>query len=69
MIRQIPARYALMVRGGMSPVIARLPMAWTDPAYRWARPTGKATAVLTTAAEVRSLVDDANRSVDSCAFC
>jgi type IV secretory pathway TraG/TraD family ATPase VirD4 len=37
MIRQLPARYALIVRGGMSPVIARLPMAWNDPAYRRAR--------------------------------
>jgi len=37
MIRQLPARYALIVRGGMSPVIARLPMAWTDPAYKRAR--------------------------------
>jgi type IV secretion system protein VirD4 len=40
MIRQLPARYALIVRGGMSPVIARLPMAWTDPAYRRARHAG-----------------------------
>jgi type IV secretion system protein VirD4 len=37
MIRQLPARYALIVRGGMSPVIARLPMAWTDPAYKRTR--------------------------------
>jgi type IV secretion system protein VirD4 len=37
MIRQLPARYALIVRGGMSPVIARLPMAWTDAAYKRAR--------------------------------
>jgi len=37
MIRQLPARYALIVRGGMSPVIARLPMAWTDPACKRAR--------------------------------
>ena len=42
MIRQLPARYALIVRGGMSPVIARLPMAWTDPAYRRARRAGRA---------------------------
>jgi type IV secretion system protein VirD4 len=37
MIRQLPARQALIVRGGMSPVIARLPMAWNDPAYKRAR--------------------------------
>src|SRR5258708_8008980 len=37
MIRQLPARTALAIRGGTSPVIARLPMAWNDPAYRRAR--------------------------------
>ena len=42
MIRQLPARYALIVRGGMSPVIARLPMAWSDPAYKRARRAGRA---------------------------
>ena len=40
MIRQLPGRYALLLRGGMSPVIARLPMAWTDPAYKRARRAG-----------------------------
>jgi hypothetical protein len=34
MIRQLPARRALVVRGGHSPVIARLPMCWKNPAYR-----------------------------------
>jgi type IV secretion system protein VirD4 len=57
MIRQLPARYALIVRGGMSPVIARLPMAWTDPAYRRARRTGHATATLT-ATDSTPLLDD-----------
>jgi type IV secretion system protein VirD4 len=37
MIRQLPARRALVIRGGLSPVIARLPMGWNDPAYRAAR--------------------------------
>ena len=46
MIRQLPARYALVVRGGMSPVIARLPMAWKDPAYRRARRNRNAVADL-----------------------
>jgi type IV secretion system protein VirD4 len=59
MIRQLPARYALMVRGGMSPVIARLPMAWTDPTYKRARRAGHATAALTTVAELGTLADDA----------
>jgi type IV secretory pathway TraG/TraD family ATPase VirD4 len=37
MIRQLPAGRALVVRGGHSPVIARLPMCWKNPAYRAAR--------------------------------
>jgi hypothetical protein len=44
MIRQLPARYALIVRGGVSPVIARLPMAWTDPAYKRARRAARTTS-------------------------
>jgi type IV secretion system protein VirD4 len=49
MIRQLPAGYALIIRGGMSPVIARLPMAWNDPACRRARRTGHAATVRATA--------------------
>jgi type IV secretion system protein VirD4 len=37
MIRQLPPRRALVIRGGLAPVIAKLPMAWNDPAYRAAR--------------------------------
>ena len=44
MIRQLPAGYALVVRGGHSPVIARLPMCWKDPHYLAARRAGKAIA-------------------------
>ena len=40
MIRQLPARFALVVRGGLSPVVARLPMAWKDRAYKKARRGG-----------------------------
>ena len=40
MIRQMPARFALVVRGGLAPVVARLPMAWKDPAYKKARRGG-----------------------------
>src|SRR5216683_1251913 len=58
MIRQLPARYALIVRGGMSPVIARLPMAWTDPVYQRARRAGQTAAVLTSAAEPGALIED-----------
>jgi type IV secretory pathway TraG/TraD family ATPase VirD4 len=37
MIRQLPAGHALVVRGGHSPVIARLHMCWKDPLYRSVR--------------------------------
>jgi type IV secretion system protein VirD4 len=40
MIRQLPDRYALVVRGGLSPVIARLPMAWKDRLYKRAKRHG-----------------------------
>ena len=47
MIRQLPAGFALVIRGGCAPVIARLPRAWRNPAYRRARhhaPAGPARA-------------------------
>jgi hypothetical protein len=37
MIRQLPAGFALVIRGGCAPVIARLPRAWKNPAFRRAR--------------------------------
>jgi type IV secretory pathway TraG/TraD family ATPase VirD4 len=37
MVRQLPGQHALIIRGGMSPVIARLPLAWKDRLYRHAR--------------------------------
>ena len=54
MIRQLPERRALVIRGGMSPVITRLPMAWNDPAYRKARRDNWAAALASTpeAAEI-----------------
>ena len=42
MIRQLPAGFALIIRGGCAPVIARLPRAWKNPAYRRA---GQAPAI------------------------
>ena len=42
MIRQLPAGFALVIRGGCAPVIARLPRAWKNPAYRRARRLGRA---------------------------
>ena len=44
MIRQLPAGFALVIRGGYAPVIARLPRAWNNPAYRRARRHGLAPA-------------------------
>ena len=46
MIRQLPPGYALVIRGGHSPVIARLPMCWNDRLYQAARHAGEATACL-----------------------
>jgi type IV secretion system protein VirD4 len=42
MIRQLPAGFALIIRGGCAPVIARLPRAWNRLAYRRARRLGQA---------------------------
>ena len=44
MIRQLPAGFALVIRGGCAPVIARLPRAWKNHAYRRARRLGPAPA-------------------------
>ena len=49
MIRQLPSGFALVIRGGCAPVIARLPRGWNNPAYKKARRRGHATAALTPA--------------------
>ena len=49
MIRQLPPKFALVIRGGAAPVIARLPAAWHDRAYRRARRRGQHLAALTPA--------------------
>ena len=49
-IRQLPAGFALVIRGGCAPVIARLPRAWKNPAYRRARRRGQAAGRLAEAA-------------------
>jgi type IV secretion system protein VirD4 len=46
MIRQLPRGYALVIRGGYAPVIARLPMVWKDSLYRRAHRAGQAIAGL-----------------------
>jgi len=51
MIRQLPGGHALVIRGGYSPVIARLGVAWKDPAYKAACRAGTAIARLSPAAE------------------
>jgi type IV secretory pathway TraG/TraD family ATPase VirD4 len=55
MIRQLPAAFALVIRSNCAPVIARLPQAWRNPAYRRARRYGQvpwpATAELPAAEE------------------
>ena len=47
MIRRIPRRRALILRGDCAPVITHLPMVWNDWRYRWARLQGRAVADLT----------------------
>ena len=52
-----------MIRGGCSPVIARLPRAWNDPAYRRARRRGRAIAALTPGTGRRAARSPAPRRV------
>jgi hypothetical protein len=40
-IRQLPAGFALVIRGGCAPVLARLPRAWKNPPNRRARRLGQ----------------------------
>jgi hypothetical protein len=40
MIRELPGQFALVVRGGLAPVITKLPMAWKDRLYKRARRQG-----------------------------
>jgi type IV secretory pathway TraG/TraD family ATPase VirD4 len=46
MVRQLPPGFALVIRGGCSPVITRLPRVWNDPAYRRALRHGRAAVVV-----------------------
>jgi hypothetical protein len=46
MIRQLLPGWALVIRGGCSPVLVRLPMGWKDLRYRAARHNGEAIARL-----------------------
>ena len=42
MLRELPGGYGLLIRGGRAPVLAKLPRAWTDRAYKRARRQGRA---------------------------
>jgi type IV secretion system protein VirD4 len=42
MLRELPDGYALLVRGGRAPVLAKLPRAWTNRVYKRARRKGRA---------------------------
>jgi hypothetical protein len=57
MIRQLPAGFALVIRGGCAPVITRLPRAWKNPAYRRARRRSRAARRPTEAAAHPSVPD------------
>ncbi len=65
MIRQLPARRALIIRGGMSPVAGRLSMAWSDALYKRARRGGRAAAALPPVLEQAASPDDLPQSRDS----
>ena len=47
MIRQLPSGYALIIRGGYPPTIARLPRAWNNLLYRRARHMSPSAELLT----------------------
>jgi type IV secretory pathway TraG/TraD family ATPase VirD4 len=49
MIRALPAGFALVIRGGYGPTVAKLPAAWSDRVYKRARRRGEAIASLTPA--------------------
>ena len=50
MIRQLPAGFALVIHGSYAPVIARLPRAWKNTAYRRARRLGRTASLAEVAA-------------------
>jgi hypothetical protein len=52
MVRQIPAGYALALRGGLSPVLCRVPVAWRNWRYLLARLRGRQIATVQAAPTV-----------------
>jgi hypothetical protein len=60
MIRQLPAGYALVIRGGLSPVVIRIPVAWQDLRYLLARLRGGAVAEVHAAPPVDAAIPAAD---------
>jgi type IV secretion system protein VirD4 len=52
MVRQMPAGYALVLRGGLSPVLCRVPVAWRNWRYLLARLRGRHIATVQAAPTV-----------------
>jgi len=59
MIRRLPPGFGLIIRGGHSPVIAKLARGWRERAYRQARRHGREIARLIPAAAPLALADPA----------
>jgi hypothetical protein len=57
MARELPKGRALVIRGGLSPVIVTTPRAWRAPEYRAARRRGQTTAALVPVAAYRSIAE------------
>src|SRR5215467_9366441 len=57
MARELPKGRALVIRGGLSPVIVKTPRAWRAPEYRAARRRRQAIAALVPAAAYRSVAE------------
>lgn len=57
MARELPKGRALVIRGGLSPVIVKTPRAWRAPEYRAARRRHQAIAALVPAPAYRSLAE------------
>ena len=61
MVRQLPAGHGLVIRGSHAPVIARLAVAWKDPAYKAARRARTAIARLAPAPAATPVIPGAPR--------
>ena len=57
MARELPRGRALVIRGGLSPVIVTTPRAWRAPEYRAARRRRQTVAPLVPAAAYRSIAE------------